>query len=267
MSRTADRVRRLLQGLAGTFATPETEEAKTGLRVGMASHVGPRKRNEDFAAMSWQADFFAVSDGIGGAPFGDVMSRVACNAAVRAFDEGADVLEAFAVANEAASLVSDLLGSRSGATLLLAERKEWTLRMVTAGDTRAYLWRGGHLEAVTGTGRAHPNSNALDKAVGYGLVEPDEAIVDLIVGDRVLLCTDGVWESIDEGCLCELLGSDDNAPLVADNIAWEAARVGNDNCTCICVFVDEATHDNVTPAEGLGSTTPEADTPTTEFFD
>ncbi len=267
MSRTADRVRRLLKGLAGTFATHTSEGTDSDLHVGMASHVGPRKRNEDFAAMSWHADFFAVSDGIGGAPFGDVMSRIACNAAVRAFDEGGNVCEAFAVANEAASLVSDLLESRSGATLLLAEREGRTLHIVTAGDTRAYLWRGGRLEAVTDAGRAHPNSNALSKAVGYGPVKPDEARVDLVVGDKVLLCTDGVWESIDEGRLCELLESGDNAPLVADNIAWETASVGNDNCTCICVFVDEAMIDNVSLADGLGSTTPEADTPTTDFFD
>ncbi len=269
MSRTSDRVKKLFRGLAGgaksSRAQPVPVCSDSSLRVGVASHMGPRPHNEDYVAMSQRGDFFAVSDGIGGAPFGDVMSRIACNAAVQAFDDGANVLEAFATANELASVVSELLGERSGATLLLAERVGRQMDIVSAGDTRAYLLRLGVLELITDAGRAHSYSNALNKAVGYGEIEPDEVTLLLEEGDWLLLCTDGVWEYLSEQRLSELLTSGGNAPMVAEEIAWEASRVGQDNSTCACMYVDtfddSSTGTPLLPADlnPYGPNTPDAE--------
>lgn len=279
MQRFVEHVRRLFRGLVGTGSSrngaqeepgeasqkKETvgSEAEPAARrvtcVGVASHKGPRMRNEDHAAFSWKEDFFAVSDGIGGAPYGDVMSRLACNAAIRAFDEGEDVYASFRLANEVTSVVSDLLGERSGATLLLAERQGALLKVVSVGDTRAFVLRDGQLRAITELGRTSADSNALSKAVGYGQIDPDVVEERLEGGDRVLLCTDGVWEYLDDERLCALLGTDDSAPLVAESIAWEASRTGQDNSTCICVFVDDV--EQVAPHEEPYS----ADTPTATF--
>lgn len=251
MSRTADRVRRLFRGLttagrqgmqyesAASQMDSSAAQVAGGLEIGCASHTGNRSSNEDYAAFSGTSDFFAVSDGIGGAPYGDVMSRLACNAAIRAFDEGADIQEAFEVANEFVSLASELLGEHSGATLLLAARHGSKLTFASVGDSRAFLLRNGLLVALTEAGRANANSNALDKAVGYGHMEPDMAEVRLLAGDRLLLCTDGVWEYVASERLSEMLGSPKSAPIVADDIAWEASRVGQDNCTCVCAFVSQ----------------------------
>ena len=261
MSRTADRVRRLFRGLRGgkgrfgdegdvvpSEVASSSGMTSSGLRVGIATHTGPRERNEDYVSASWEGDFLAVSDGIGGARFGDVMSRLACNAAVRAFEEGMHAREAFETANETVSLTSGLLGEQSGATLLVMERIGDVLDLVSAGDTRAFCLRGGRLIALTEDGRASSTSNALSKAVGYGSIEPDVARHTLMGGDRVLLCTDGVWEYLPTRRIVQLLQDGENAPLAAEAIAWEAARAGHDNATCACVFVDELWE-------------PEADTP------
>ena len=269
MSKTADRVRRLFRILAGgessrhastneCLANDEVvaDSSRASLCVGVSSHRGPRQRNEDYASFSWKENFFAVSDGIGGAPYGDVMSRLACSAAVRAFDEGEDVYAAFRLANEVTSVVSDLLGERSGATLLLAEWQGAILRIASVGDTRAFVLRDGQLRAITDLGRASVNSNALSKAVGYGAIDPDVVEERLVAGDRVLLCTDGVWEYLEDVRIAELLGADESAPLVAEAIAWEASRVGRDNSTCVCIYVEDV-EQSVPYEEGLGPNTPD----------
>ena len=246
----------------GLYASAETpRQSHFSLRVGMASETGPRQRNDDFCAISWRSDFFAISDGIGGAPYGDVMSRVACSAAVEAYDATGDIGEAFRLANEEASKVSRYLGEQSGATLLLAEFVERAMNIVYAGDTMAYRLRDGNLEPAMPPGRAVGGGNALDNAVGYGETEPGRVTVDVRIGDRFVMCTDGVWEYVSEGELVELMSVSDNMPLAADSVCRHAASVGSDNSSCICILVE--------PADGQGgrllpsSATPQgfADTP------
>lgn len=274
----SERAKRLLRSIAGSDAKSrhvggavahemmeqQTQRAdsdvvrdeQTDVHVGIASHRGPRDRNEDSAAVSWQGDFLAISDGIGGAPFGDVMSCLACNAAVAAYDSGADVHEAFETANEVASLVAGLLGERSGATLLLAQRSGTTLTILSAGDTRGYLLRDCELMPITLEGRIAPGSNALGKAIGYGPIEPDETSVELACDDRVVLCTDGVWEYLTQERITEVLAGAPNAPLAAEDLSWEASRVGQDNATCVVVFVDDMEETCTPKLDAYGPHTP-----------
>ena len=59
---------------------------RRALTVGVASKIGPRSQNDDFAGFGRNHEIFAVADGIGGAPRGDVAATVAVNAAVSAFE-------------------------------------------------------------------------------------------------------------------------------------------------------------------------------------
>lgn len=69
------------------------------LRFDLAWECGPRERNEDSATFSPYGNFFAIADGIGGAPLGDVASKISCNQAVRGFIEKGSILGAFERAN------------------------------------------------------------------------------------------------------------------------------------------------------------------------
>ncbi|MCA9490186.1 MAG: cyclic nucleotide-binding domain-containing protein, partial [Myxococcales bacterium] len=85
------------------------------------------------------------------------------------------------------------------------------------GDSRAYLLRGDGvlrltrdhnyeqvlLERGLDPDRAaeHPAASKLTQALGFGPVVPDVARVDVAPGDRLLLCSDGLYDMVDVGSL------------------------------------------------------------------
>ncbi len=124
------------------------------------------------------------------------------------------------------------------------------------GDSRAYRLHGGRLEQVTrdhslvqdlvDAGRvapeaaaAHPESHVVTRALGG----PDEQEADYFLVpmpslDRLLLCTDGVTDMVDDRALQEILASSDD-PHDAANRVVSAALVagGEDNATAVVVDV------------------------------
>ncbi len=188
-----------------------------------------------------------MADGIGGAPRGDVAATVAVNAAIRAFEEGKPLPEALISANAAVMQICEWLGSpETGSTLLLAARsvtERDRIDLVWVGDSTAFLLHDGALNLLTEPDRL-PDSNALVSAVGY-LPEPAPRTAHARVarGDRVLLCTDGVWETLDPARLAELLSAGENAPWIAETIAREAADRGGDNATALVLIAQNAEDD------------------------
>lgn len=237
------------------------------VKVGMASMQGPRPNNDDFCAISYKSDFFAISDGIGGAPRGDAFSKLVCNAAVDGFERRGDIGEAFTYANNVASMTSRYLGESSGATLLLACRHADVMEFAWAGDTVALRLRDGIVETVTDPGRVPGGGNALSKAVAYGPVSPERAQTDVRPGDRFVLCTDGVWEYVADDDLIRIVGDGDNAPLIADTLCRHAASVGRDNSSCICLIVEEAVVDGEGTAQACSAPSEPTATPVFPFSD
>lgn len=212
-------------------------------RVGGATLTGPRPKNDDSYRIDGSAGLIAISDGIGGAPDGDVMSRVATGSVLEAYAEARDLADAFTAANDAVTHVAHLIDNAAcGATLLAATYDETRLAIAWAGDTIAYRLRGGLLEQLADAGRAG-GTGALTAAVGYeyGLT-PSMAVYDMAPGDRFLFCTDGVWEpylgELGRDRLAERMSEHDNAPLLAHAIVEEAAGAGTDNATAVVLIAE-----------------------------
>jgi len=254
------------QGTAGDGAIPGGDPAGGAtegtpairLRAGGSSSTGCRPKNDDCYAIGRGSYVYAVSDGIGGAPDGDVMSRVGCGASLGEYergDRGADpdaaLGAAFRAGNEASVQVASWIDNPyCGATLLLAALDGATMRFRWVGDTVAYRLRDGELELLTEKGRRPGGGNALDAAIGYECTtEPRAARCDVRPGDRFLLCTDGVWETYEGvlgmGLLAGRLGDAGDAPLAADVIAGEAGRDGSDNATAVVLFAEAEEKDGV----------------------
>lgn len=146
--------------------------------------------------------------------------------------------------------------------------------IVHVGDSRIYLLRNGVLEQLTDDHNVHNEllkrkkltkeqilqlapKNAITRAVGvYESCEPDTLVMDVVAGDRFLLCTDGLSEYFDapHGNLTELgkiLSNPDGDASVKHFIDTANARGGKDNITAVVVTVGEMGDDSTTRAARL----------------
>jgi protein phosphatase len=181
-----------------------------------------------------------VADGLGGHAFGELASYLALRTAwdlggneikwaVKMNRRESDELKLKAAVlfglldralQSAAKAQPQLAGM--GTTLTVCYTTGPELFVLHAGDSRAYLYRGGALRRLTrdhtvaqemiDAGMAEPESAAvrserhvLTNYVGGGSVKVDFEHHRLAHGDRLLLCTDGLTDLVSEGAIAALL--------------------------------------------------------------
>ena len=252
---------------------------------GAATHVGMlRQSNED--AFAAQADMFVVADGMGGHNAGEVASALAVkgmsDAAAGGFASAESVVAAINAANAAIHLASggpsDQRGMGTTLTTVvpLAATTSEPQRMVVAnvGDSRVYLWRGGELKQVSADhsyvqellsegfisaaeARVHPRRNIVTRALGIeGNVSADSWTLPMLVGDRYVLCSDGLVDEVDDEQIASILRASSDAQQAADALVAAAnANGGRDNVTVVVVDVA----DDVPDSAATTATTPPSD--------
>jgi protein phosphatase len=228
------------------------------------------------ATLSEHDFVFAVSDGMGGARAGEFASRITIDKITRlmpkAFLSGAKGIEAgfddifqelFVGIHSALSLLGSTYPEchGMGATLSLCWfTPEWMF-FAHIGDSRIYyLPASGELKQVTNDdthvgwlfrngrinereARSHPRRNALQKALGadHQFVDPQVGAINLQIGDRFLLCTDGVTDGLWDRQLLQLLRepTEQEAALPPAQRIVESAveKSGRDNATAIVIEV------------------------------
>ena len=178
---------------------------------------------------------FAVADGLGGHAAGEVASALAIEAVAgldgRSFpapDQARQALvEAFAAAHRsvAREAASEPAWRGMGTTLTALLVQGDSAHLAHVGDSRGYLLRGGgplrqltHDHTVAAElvrsgqlrpelAASHPERGALTQAIGLGRVVrvevPDP--LSLVVGDQVLLCSDGLTGVVDDDRIADLL--------------------------------------------------------------
>ncbi len=190
------------------------------------SRRGGREKNEDRMGYCYTRDsgLFALADGMGGHPEGEVASQLSLQTLAGAFQNEAkptlkDVrrfLNEAVLAGHHALLryaTERALMDTPRTTLVacvMQGREAWWAH---CGDSRLYFVRGGKLLART---RDHSYSELQESLVGVVplgdkvnrnvlftcLGSPGKPVVDIVgpvslqPGDRVLLCSDGLWGTI-----------------------------------------------------------------------
>jgi len=209
---------------------------------------------------------FAIADGMGGHSAGEVASRAALTMLVELSLQTPDwilgsneehlsrvmdrTLRRFQQVNRA---VRDQSRSRSdlremGTTLSLALTLGDALIVAHVGDSRAYLFREGTLHRLThdhtiGQGLADLNMpmaarfrHVLTRCIGGRDpdCEPDVAQFRLQDGDRLLLCTDGLTDMVDDESIARELGRMTSSDSVCRELIEQALDAGGrDNVTVI----------------------------------
>jgi len=250
------------------------------LRFAAGSHKGMiREGNEDSGYAGPR--LLAIADGMGGQAAGEVASSEVISTIVSLDDDipGSDILTSLGTAVQRANdqllrMVQEdpqLEGMGTTLTALL-----WTgqrLGLVHVGDSRAYLLRDGVLTQITqdhtwvqrlvDEGRiteeeatTHPQRSLLMRALGSGEhVEPDLSIREVRVGDRYLICSDGLSGVVSHQTLEDTLAGYQAPHETVQELIQLALRGGGpDNITCIVADVLDtddgdpaAAHFNDTP--------------------
>ncbi|MCE3275770.1 MAG: pstP [Propionibacteriaceae bacterium] len=223
-----------------------------------------RKNNQDSGYAS--PHLLIVADGMGGAAAGDLASAVAIDT-IRKIDSptaGDDMLEVLALAiHQANDKIADLVDSDlslegMGTTVTGAMFDGSSLGLAHIGDSRAYLYRDGHLERLThdhtwvqslvddgkiseAEAANHPHRSLLLKVLnGQPTNDPDLALVPVMPGDRLLFCSDGVCGLIEDDVI-EVAVQLPDLKDVAERLISESLHQGGiDNITVIVADVVES---------------------------
>jgi len=218
--------------------------------------------------------FFAVADGMGGHALGEVASRrVAQQLTAAVLDRvfkrvvltgrGADeawmaraLRDCVLAANTELLAAQRANHSDMGTTLTAALVIDGWATVANVGDSRTYLWRDDALQQITrdhslvaslvAAGALEPDAvyNHEQKAMIYRSIgEADDLLVDtfslsLRPDDRLLLCSDGLWEMVRDEGLAAALRAEADPQAVCDRLLDEANRAGGeDNVSALVVWV------------------------------
>ncbi|MBA2288262.1 MAG: serine/threonine-protein phosphatase [Ktedonobacteraceae bacterium] len=214
---------------------------------------------------------FIVADGMGGHAYGQDASYLAIQTILQSVlgsiagsDSMSDELlpEVLCDAVREANLViyrrGREAGNDMGTTITAALVLDTTAYIVNVGDSRTYLYREGEglaqitrdhsvVARLVETGVIapeevydHPNRNQVYRGLGSSArVEVDWFKCDLQVDDRLLLCSDGLWEMVRDREIARILKQTDSKPAQMSQQLIQAALRGGglDNISVIVVHV------------------------------
>lgn len=230
-----------------------------------ATHVGlVRAGNEDSVrptndGSTEEPIVVAVADGMGGAVAGEVASRIAIEAAMEPQADAAITPgDRVRAGNDAvvAAISNDYELSGMGTTLTLGLFLPTGLLQVGhIGDSRMYLLRDDEIRQLTRDhtfvaelvamgqitaeeAATHPRRHLVTRVIGTETVEVDAFDLDLVPGDRIVICSDGLNSMLSDAEIAKILKKSD-APSDAAWSLVEAANSagGNDNTTVAVVDV------------------------------
>lgn len=201
------------------------------------SEPGSHAQNEDRYGIDVARDerraVFAVADGLGGHEDGDIAASLAIDAALRAFGKRREtnldvvVREALEAAQRAVLEVREELANDMASTICIVANQDENIAWGHVGDSRIYRMRRGSVERLT---RDHSVAEAMDAfssrprrwfhpraarsgtlLSSLGAADPQfvvSGVESLACGDTLVLCTDGVWTSVDDRILASAAHAD-----------------------------------------------------------
>lgn len=240
-----------------------------GLRSALGSDVGRRRTsNQDSGATTGR--LLIVADGMGGHAHGEIASATTVSVFTELearLPQDLSDIDLAAELTEALNDATDRLARRAadepemrgmGTTVVSLLLTGDQLALAHIGDSRIYLLRGGELSRLTHDhtmvqqlvdqgqitleeAAHHPRRSVLMRALSTDHApDPDLDRVDILAGDRYLLCSDGVTAVLDDDALHRELASGAEPDQVVNQlIALANEGGGPDNITAIVADVVE----------------------------
>ena len=211
--------------------------------------------------------FAMVSDGMGGYQGGDVASDLAVSSAKRYIDQLLEIAQGHWLDFDAAEALREIItnaheailatvdergGKSMGATFVgafLGQDHAWIGHV---GDSRAYLIRNGIATQITEdhsqVGRMlsqgllteeeaqkHPARNRIERALGFAEAEAEITETDFHTGDRLVLCSDGVYTVLNRESLAACAQSGNAADASYSMVEAAIKKGTDDNASAVVV--------------------------------
>lgn len=243
--------------------------------VGAISDIGLRRENnQDYMFASDEKDFplFIVADGMGGHKAGDIASKMAVEIVVAHFrnnkgklfkedDINNQIVKAIEDANHKIYIKSLEMPEYKGmgTTITLGYICGSKVLIGHVGDSRAYFIRDKKISQITEDHSLvnelikngsiskeeainHPQKNMITRAVGTSSeIAIDLFFINYQTDDCLLLCSDGLFNMVDEKTILDVVTIDDNKDIyrVCNTMVTLAKQNGGvDNITVIGIKFD-----------------------------
>ena len=220
------------------------------IKYAVISKTGRRSTNEDYVKVIEKPEELhwlgAVCDGMGGHAMGEIASETVCNAVCEYWEQSAekDLVDKARKACHTASAKLDkcafeMKHVEMGTTLVMASIDDSTITITHCGDSRCYLMRDGDLILQT--------KDHIGYSFGWEIVtncffsnRPEAAITQFEIksGDRILLCSDGLYKSMPPEILKARMMDDKTPEEILDVFDFLCEKNGDDNYTAILAIVE-----------------------------
>ncbi len=229
-----------------------------------------RKHNEDCFKIEPHLNLFLVADGMGGHKAGDVASRLATESLIKYFTPSTcrkisgnqeeirhALISAFHYANDTVSNAASNNAEYNGmgSTLVACFIDSNALHICHVGDSRCYVADQQGITKVTQdhvfkseeTGGSSTDSisspvkrqrNMLTRAIGFPFPEdPEYNSIPLETGNKVVLCTDGLWNMVEDQIIYQILRESVTPDRACNNLIKLANKAGGtDNITAVVIY-------------------------------
>jgi PPM family protein phosphatase len=231
------------------YCTAMSVSNDSGLWSGSETHRGHvREDNQDVIIVEPKLGLYAVLDGMGGANAGDVAARMAAQEIVACVRQKSRLrrrepeqllrLALYTAAVQVFTAAEQQLAYRGMGTTAVACLVDPTCAVIGhAGDSRAYLLRNSELTALTRDHTTAPHRLTRNLGREYG-VWPDILSVPLRPGDRLLLCSDGLYGGAPMDEIRRVLGSSDPPERIAHHLVAQVLEGdASDNVSAVVIAV------------------------------
>lgn len=225
----------------------------------LMTHRGMRrKHNEDAVGYEYPSDvarlqadgvLFIVADGVGGLAAGERASQMAVDQLKQHYfnsDTALSLEERLAWAVQQTNTdVHTRLDKKAATTLVAVIIRDTELVAASVGDSVIFLVRDDNLEQLNEAdtlpdAQTEEERSVLTKAIGYQeMVDVQTISGTLQVGDRLLLCSDGLTRFVGEEILLRLSNSRDPRGGVRRMVSEANKAGGGDNISAVLVLLDE----------------------------
>jgi protein phosphatase len=243
-----------------------------GIELHGLTHIGPvREENQDAIRLpdgdlsAERGLLCALADGMGGYAHGGLASTLALDVLFQTFygEDHGPAPKSLRHGVESANLnvyqtAQQMGAGRMGTTLTAVHMQGNRVCLVHIGDSRAYLVRDGRATCLTRDHttvgdlvrmkvlapekvRTHAQRSILNRAIGLGLfVQPDIIEIEVAAGDRLILCSDGLWSVVEDHEFARLAAEAEGTPALVHklvNLALE--RETDDNVSAIVIHIQQ----------------------------